>query len=144
MTRESLVSTVKTVLEGLLYAPYCGFECRANELIRIMPAALIEPVSLLAVHGVDEGERTYCLKINLMKISRRDSSDAKEALWSGMQSDAERLCRTLVDQNWVRSVKNLSCKPAEFTLTNKGGLSMCVEMEIVTLFSNLQATQPCA
>ncbi len=112
-----------------------GFPYRMSRANLPLPALWLEPLVLREIEGRDEGTLCYRLSMYLMCADRKYDEAQKEEQWGALERTALEMIRAIVLKKTLLQISNVSCTPAEFTLTNRGELSIKCEFDLRIAFS---------
>lgn len=134
MSREILVGAVSAAAAECGYGFYTGPEYRMDAEIASTPALWLLPAHLEKTEGLNEGVRHYKTTIKFIRDCTDNSPQAKEKLWTSMEGDAAAFCLALCGHERIKSATGLQYAPAEFSLTNRGELSLSVTLDVQVPF----------
>jgi hypothetical protein len=127
MKREQLTALVASAASALGYAFHTGETHLASSTVRVYPAVWLSPLALRSRSGRSEGETTWRLTLHLMALP---TEPQVEALWQTLEDDACRIARTLAASGAVCAVENISCAPAQRSLTTHGEISLALTCDV--------------
>lgn len=130
-------------------ASQCGYDFRNGFPYRLtrsdmrFPALWMEPPVLTLVNGRKEGLITYHITLHLLVSGKKYSESEKESQWEKLEKQVLEWTQNLINQPEVFSIENISCTPAEFTLTNQREISLKTEFNIQFVFPyNPSSSEP--
>jgi hypothetical protein len=133
MKREKLTELLRAAAETAGYAFYSGPQHRMNGRIRNYPAAWLRLPELKSQSGRKEGEITYRTTLHLLALP---SSVEKEEVWNRLESDALTIAGIIAAADAVCRVDNISCTPAECSLTAHGECSATLVCDVTLWYCN--------
>lgn len=95
-----------------------------------------EPVVLTGKSGMQEGTLTYKIKFHWLEKNGNHSAEALEAIREKIEKRVLDLVGTIENHSRVRSVRLISCTPAESELTHYGEIALSAQIEAEVMFCN--------
>lgn len=130
MTRESLQTSIKEIVEEFGYTFYTGSDGQIAQQVSTLPFAWLAPLSIEGVEGHRDCRVYYRVRVRLVKPAAFDSHNEQQTLWQSMECDALALYHTLADDERIESVGNFCCTPSAQSITRCGDRSVTAEMEV--------------
>lgn len=135
MARKKLITAIKEIVKESGFEFYTGFEYRIAHEVKLFPAVWLYPPKLVKTEGRQEGIKYYDVKIALLALPTTPSiQDELERL----ERVATRMCLMLGANDHVYAVTDVEYKPAEFSLTAAGEVSISLEMKVRMTFCNAE------
>ncbi len=138
MTRKLLIETLRKIVSDCGYAFHTGFAYRMESELKTFPAVWLLPPRVIDTEGRCQGLKKYGVIIHLVcnGVHRH-----KETCWSTMEKDVRTMYAALAQAECVKSVDALTCNPGEFSLTNRGELSLTSEFTVMMPFGVTQTEE---
>ena len=137
MSSKKLTTAIREAAEECGYEFHAGQQYRMDAQIVRTPAVWLLPLRLEKVEGRTRGVCHYKATVHLLHDCPDHATEAKEALWNRMEADAMRICTLMCGDERVKSASATGCTAAEFTLTNRGELSLTVDYSVQVPFTDI-------
>ena len=141
MFRTRLRSFIQQEAEKSGYHFRNGFLYRITRNDLTFPALWMEPPSLTDAIGRHEGKITYHVTLHLITSGKNYDEAEKEAQWENLEKQALTWTQNLLAHDDIFSVDKIRCSPAEFSLTNRGEISLKIEFDTHFIFP-LKTSEP--
>lgn len=141
MLREILTNTIKQAAIQCGYSFYKGFEYRLQQQAQVMPAVWLTPPEMIKIEGVNSGYITYRTTLTLLTLNNKFDEDQKEKSWDKMERDIITMVKKVQSSDKIHLVEKLKTTPAEFTLTNRGEVSLKAECEVKMYFCETSSAE---
>lgn len=130
MTRKTLIANVRKAAELCAYKFYTGMEYRINTDVREIPALWMLPPKLLETSGRQEGVKQYEVKIILIDKCEKHTQEWKEDKWGQMEKDIEYVYKIILDEVDTRNITDREYHTNEFSITNRGEISITTSAKV--------------
>jgi hypothetical protein len=136
MTRNQLITAVEKAAERDGIRFYTGPVYRINSELKELPALWLHPLKTVDRQGCSEGVVTYEAGIDLIGQCHGGSAQEREKAWQEMEERAAAISRAVAMDERVKSVGDVKITPTENSLTNRGEISVHLEMKVEMPFYN--------
>lgn len=134
MNREILIAKLREAVQLCNYKFHTGMEYRINTEIKQLPAIWINPPELISIKGRKEGIKEYKIKISIINKCKEHTPEEKETKWADMENTLRQIVEILRAQPEIRAVTDIAYNAQEFTVTNKGEISIFAYLNIIMNF----------
>ncbi len=128
MKRDRLAELVAQAATDAGYTFHTGQEHLINSSVRLYPAAWLIPPQVRSHTGRGEGETSWRLMLHLMTLPTLGA--IAETVWRTLERDALELVASVAMSPEVCAIENVSCTPAERSLTLHGEISLVLTCDI--------------
>lgn len=136
MHRNNLIEAVAKAARDCGLCFYSGYEYQINEALKQIPALWLSNLEGTKHNGINEGVRTYAVKMFIIDVPPASKAAEPEAVWLQMETKADRICSSLAEAECVKNVSDIELSASRNSITNRGEISMTVKLNIHVPYIN--------
>lgn len=140
MTANILIEAITDAVSASGYTTQCGDSYRIVTDVKSLPMVWLITPELRGVEGRDEGVAYYKTEFKILERLSVYSAADKLTKLAQMEQAARKICVLLTKDERVKDVSGIKYTVEEFSLTNKGEMSLTVSCEVTVPFYR-QVTQ---
>lgn len=130
MHRNDLIEAVAEAARDCGLCFHSGYEYRMNEALKEMPALWLSHIEIAKQKGINEGIRTYAVRMFIIDMPQISGATDPEALWQRMEEKASSICTSLAQAQCIKNISDVELAAARDSVTNRGEISMAMKMNI--------------
>lgn len=124
MNRTSLITTLRSAVEGQGYTLATGDPMAATATITTYPAAWLDTPIAVAIEGLSEGDIAYQISLRLLRKADREAVLNPETVWNAVESDAINILASLSTASGVIALDKIKLTPTALQTTLHGELGV--------------------